>query len=283
MDQTLKVEIDFFGGTHGHFLEYCINSMADDRNKNINPFTKHGGSHNFFYKTVAVADHYTFLKKQHLLKTGGVISIRAKKEDCLLISMLCMARGGDHGLDLKNLEKNLYNSIKNTPFDITENLKNSYNIDISKSNSISRGILREYFKFSFKDYNSNYMLTEIEKQKYNNSIKVYDLYFRDVYCYDKLLRHLININDMFNLNAIPTLDIKIWQEFMDKNKFIELENDTYCILTAINKKQHRKINFNLIQESWLNAQLENLYGKEMPLKQERYFSSTKEIIEYLEL
>lgn len=283
MEQTLKVEIDFFGGMHGHFLEYCVNVMADDRNKNINPFTEQGTSHNFFHKTFAVADHYTYLKKQNLLKTGNVISIRANIDDCLLVTMLCMGRPENYNLDLKNFEKNLYNSIKNTPYDITDSLKESYNIDISKTNSIDRGTLREYFKFSFKDYKSHYMLMEIEKQQYHNNIKVYDLYFRDMYCYDKLVRHLFNINTVFNLNATPTLDIKIWQEFMYKNKFIELEKDAYDVLSAINKRQYRKIDFNLIQESWLNAQLENLYDKEMPFKQEKYFSSTKEIIEYLGL
>jgi hypothetical protein len=35
------------------------------------------------------------------------------------------------------------------------------------------------------------------------------------------------------------------------------------------------------QESYINAQLEILGGKEMPFSQEEYFTNTNQIIEYL--
>jgi hypothetical protein len=52
-------------------------------------------------------------------------------------------------------------------------------------------------------------------------------------------------------------------------------------LDAIKLKQFKTIDFNLLQESWLNARLELIYNKEMPFMQDQYFSNTLEIIEYL--
>jgi hypothetical protein len=38
----------------------------------------------------------------------------------------------------------------------------------------------------------------------------------------------------------------------------------------------------LFQESYINGQLENIYSKEMPFHQDKYFTSTKDLLYYIE-
>ena len=56
------------------------------------------------------------------------------------------------------------------------------------------------------------------------------------------------------------------------------------IISAVQEKTELEFdNLTILQESYINGNLERIYGKEMPFMQEQYFTNTKEIIEYLQL
>ena len=56
------------------------------------------------------------------------------------------------------------------------------------------------------------------------------------------------------------------------------------IIRAVQEKTELEFdNLTILQESYINGNLERIYGKEMPFMQEQYFTNTKEIIEYLQL
>jgi hypothetical protein len=73
----------------------------------------------------------------------------------------------------------------------------------------------------------------------------------------------------------------LWLEFMSKLDVIPWTLDAIDTLSAVQQGRNKSIDFNLLQESWLNARLEILYNKEMPFMQEEYFKNTLEIIDYL--
>jgi hypothetical protein len=276
------IEIDFFGGLHGNFLCYAINSL-DKSVRAYDPFTVYGTSHKPYPKIIARCGHYSAHPETYKRSSDHVVSIIADKEDCLLVNLLSYGRSGDYDFDLKNFNINFYDQLKNTNFkDTIDHIDLTYNTDIKVTNSISRGILREYYKFNFKDYLTNNIIQQIQKQKY--TFDVLKINFIELYSFDSFL---LLIDKIINYFDLPYLIDTIWYSEL-WNKFISgiTEIDQYrnakFILDAVMTRQFKEIDLNLLQESWLNARLELAYNKEMPLNQEKYFKNTLEILEYLD-
>ncbi len=273
------IEIDFLGGLHGNFLCYAINSLNPNI-RHIRPFTKFGTSHGPYTKTIAECDHYTHYRKP--FKTRNVISIVCDDDDCLLVSLLCYGRSGDFNFDLKNFNVNFYDQVKGTPFEDSIYLIDAaYGTNCKIDNSIHRGILREYFKFNFLDYTQNNLISKVYDQKYDFEVFKFDL--KNFYDFDKFIYSLTKIVEYFNIEY--SIDVEwykeIWSEFIGHIKQLSEVDIAMATLDAIKLKQFKTIDFNLLQESWLNARLELIYNKEMPFMQDQYFSNTLEIIEYL--
>jgi hypothetical protein len=269
------------GGLHGNFLCYAINSLHPDTTTSL-PFTKFGTSHKPYEKHLALAKHYTL--NNYSFDGNNIISITARPEDCLLVNLLCYGRAGDYNFDLKNFEVNFYDQVKTTKFaDAIDLIDTSYGTNIKKTNSVSRGILREYYKFNFKNYEQNNIILEIKKQKYK--CPVLEINFKDLYNFESFINVMLTIVDYFNLLYRPNPDTLrlLWEKFMEKNRAIEQNDRAYCILNAVIEKKNEVIDFNLLQESWLNARLEVLYNIEMPFEQEKYFSNTQDIAKYIGL
>ncbi len=273
------IHIDFTGGLHGNFLSYSINAL-DPTNRINTPFTTFGTSHNSYKKTLANALHYTYLKIP--FESTDIISITANDEDCLLVNLLSYSRAGDYNFDLKNFNVNFYDQMKDTTYKETiKHLNSSYNIDISKTNSVSRGILREYFKFNYIDYKKNNILEQVHNQTY--SIDALKINFKEFYTFESYIKILTQIINRFELDYVVDIDWyqQLWTEFINKVDAIWWNADAFETLTAVQQGKSKSIDFNLLQESWLNARLEVLYNKEMPANQEQYFSDTTDIIKYL--
>jgi len=113
---------------------------------------------------------------------------------------------------------------------------------------------------------------------------VLEVDFKLMYDFEDFVSLIARIVDYFDL---PYCSIdrefykNLWQEFRQKLQFVDQANAAYDILAAVKNGQNKIIDFNLIQESWLNAQLELVYNKEMPFDQEKYFVTTQEILDYL--
>jgi len=273
------IYIDFFGGLHGNFLCYCINAL-DDSVKELNPFTIYGTSHLQYRKKLAVADHYTL--KGNKLTDGNVISITCDTEDSLLLALLNFGRAGDYNFDLKNFNINLYSQIKRTAFsELATNLKNKYNVDITVNDSIQRSILRNYFQSEF-DSPHMFLLHKVQEQQYDFPVVQYNV--RNFYNKDLFIKSLYTIKHYFKLSY--TIDIewyeKLWEQFI--SKVSQLKDVTYAnqVLLSVKNKKGIDINFNILQEAWLNHELEKWYNIPMPVDHDEYFKTTGQIIEYLD-
>lgn len=278
------IEIDFHPGLHGNFLNYSINAL-DPTVRINNPFTENGTSHIPFKRVISKCWHYTFYDIP--LESKDIISITAEEDDTLLVNSLFYSRVGDYGFNLKDLNINFYSTHKKVPgselyFAL---LKKCYNVDVKKTDSVSRGILREFFKFSFLDYSTHPHYSIIQKQKQAHSESVLEINFKKLYTFETYIETLTQIIQYFNLEYSVDLEYyqPLWLSFIKKIDAIRWNIDAHNVFESIQKMEHRPIDFNLLQESWLNARLEIVYNKEMPFKQEQYFTNTEEIIKYLGL
>lgn len=276
------IEIDFMGGLHGNFLCYAINTLPNDETRNVNPFTKFGTAHNPYIKKIAVSEHYSAYPNRYQPTTKNIISITADPNDCLLVNLLNYGRAGDFNFDLKNFHINFYDQVRNTKYsDTIEHINHTYNIDVKKTNSISRGVLREYFHFNFKNYEENNIIQMIKKQKYD--FDVFEFNFTELYQLPLFLQLLNRIVEYFNLGY--TVDVEwytdLWNQFIKNIDEIDQNNQAHYILNCIKNKKSESVDFNLLQESWLNARLSILYNQELPFHQEQYFKNTDDIIKYL--
>ncbi len=275
------IEIDSPPGLHGNFLCYSINAL-DPKVREKSPFTQFGTSHESYPKIIVRRSyHYSMYGEPFMGQQ--VISIYAEPNDCLLINLLQYSRAADYDLDLKNFEKDFYKQIKSTNFGaaLRESLLKIFEIDV-KYQDISRSQLRAFFKDQFANYENDSLIRMIRKQQY--AFPVMHVDFKRFYDFDEYIKVLHRTIDYFNLNY--TLDDfdwykQLWNNFISKIHAIKWEKDARFILLAIENRQFEPIDFNLLQESWLNARLEVVYNKVMPEEQENYFTNTKEIIEYL--
>jgi hypothetical protein len=107
---------------------------------------------------------------------------------------------------------------------------------------------------------------------------------RDLYDFDLFIKSLYNIQKFFKIEYELDIDWyrSIWEQFMSGIVQLDQENYANSILSDILNNKHTEIDFNLIQESWLNGRLEKLYSIEMPVHMEEYFKSTSDVIEYLQ-
>jgi hypothetical protein len=272
------IYIDFYTGLHGHFLEYSINAL-DDTVKKFDPFTKFGTSHGPFPKPLAVADHYSH---HNIPISGDIISIVADENDCLLVNLLCIGRGADCNFKLDTFEKNFGSQLRGTPYyrGFRESLLH-YDIDIDLVDSVPRGILRESIKYNFADPKTNSFMQHVYNMKHTKhslNVHVKSLYDEDAYI--ALLQQIIQYFNMpYTVDRPWFLDLL--SRFKEKNVYIDQEKDSLDVLQNVIELTNRSIKFNVIQEAWLNAELENHFGIEMPPEQEQYFSDTDSINKYL--
>ena len=267
--------VDFMGGLHGNFFAYVLNSLESDFDRSILPFTKFGTLHVPYKKTIATAGHYSAFNLP-VDDNDTVVSITADESDCFLLNLLCFGRGGDFNLDLKNFQIDFYNQIKNTTFvNLVEPIHQSYGYDVTQHKDIPRGILREYFKFGFKDPKINGLYILANQLKYLDRGPSFN--FKKLYNFDCFIKIISLVGQPIDHN---------WLKFLHNNfisKIKELDQVVQCqhILEAIKQQKNLPIDFNLLQESWLNAMIENLYEIEMPFHQEQYFNNTAEILQFL--
>jgi hypothetical protein len=175
--------------------------------------------------------------------------------------------------------------VENTAFaNIVQHIDQTYGTNIIETNSVSKSILREYFKWNYYDYSKNSIITEISKQQY--SFEVYSVNFKLLYSFDsfidlieKIIHHFLIPYKIDNDSIIWYFSL--WSNFIKNIKAIKWNTYAYEVYHAILNNQNIDINFNILQEAWLNARLELVYNKEMPFEQEVYFKNTQEIIEYL--
>jgi hypothetical protein len=284
-----KISIDFVGGTHGNFLEYILNRLVlGDKIHLDNLFTELGTSHNktweYYQKRIVEAHHYTV---RHLDTLDNIISIRYNEDDLLGLMSCSLYRSGDFKINDNFLHVDTYNKLSGDYTFLIEEINQSYDVKLSANNpDCPRYILREFFKFAFKDPSISGFMRIQNNISYPPHKKVFYFPLTSFYDINKLKESLCEIKDFFNLPEFVEFNLEsLHRPFLEKMQpFLVLKKQADNLIFDVTQKKHRPIeSLTLFQESYINGILEKKYNIEMPFIQEHYFKNTSEIIEHLKL
>jgi hypothetical protein len=282
------VSIDFVAGSHGHFLEFACNKFIANLHMDFSPFNHLGASHvqNQDYRNQMefIAKHYSELK---LPLTKKIVRISFKHEDLLLLSSISLLRAGDYEIKNEELHINTFDKLNNQHYSYLINqINQSYpEINLSKTSpDCPKHILREYFKFGFKDPDYHGFMKKLNELVYSNDHDVFDFRFEYFYNKKKFIKNLTRLANWFgskitlNYPDIEDLHDNFLQRQIYRNDLLICNK----VVDAVNKGLTINIpTLTLFQESYINGRLEKLYEKEMPFVQPTYFTNTREIIKYL--
>jgi hypothetical protein len=286
-----KILIDFVAGAHGHFLEVMLNKFFHTAAVDFDPFTDLGTSHvstpEYHQTKLFHAGHWSERDPESLKLVDKIISIKFSQDQLLLFSSISMLRAKDQRISNDDLEHDTYNKLNNQFYrDTLDQILSSYPLsDVNESNSdIPRHVLREFYKFGFKNPGINGYWIKQQQMRYPASA---DVFYFDLACfYDRSL--LAAALKQLELFVDKKFDFshefyQMYLRFFNSIPYLECQSQCDQIIRAvINQVDYTIPSLTLFQESYINAKLENYYAKEMPFHQLNYFTNTKDMWQYIE-
>jgi len=265
-----KIPIDFVAGSHGHYLETVCNQEFGIVNKEDH-FTAHGTSHNKSSKyeknKLFDAKHWFELYPQSLARYPTVVSIEFNKDDLLLLSSVSLLRAGNANIDNDQLEENTVSKLLNSYYQtVVTNIKQAYPFLDLSADHIPRNVLREYFKFGFKNSEINGYWLKQQQMVYHPHQRVLKFKFSSFYNIESFASEMFYLANELDFNFRPTEEFYYAHEkFLNFNPYIKHKEQADVIIDAITQQAHINIpKLTLFQESYINGCLENIYNKEMP-------------------
>jgi len=284
-----QVSIDFVAGSHGNFLEFVCNKFLAKLDITFRPFDSLGASHvktqDYLDNRVFLADHYV-LQRHQLARQ--IIRITFDEDDLLQLSSVCFLRAGNANIDHNLLEHNTYNKLHNSYYkNLIKEITQAYPSIVLSTDSpdCPRYILREFFKFGFRDHQTHGLLLELKKMNYGTDHQVFDFAFEKFYNTEMFVDQIKVLAKWYDTN-IQNVDglVELHQQFLDNQIFKNSKIQADRMICAVQQRQEMPISkLSLLQESYINGVLERMYNIEMPFVQPVYFSNTTQIIEHLGL
>lgn len=286
------IAIDFVAGSHGNYLEFVLNKLLmGNKIAQETPFNNTGASHikteNYLNNSVVRADHF-FQRKNSLQIYKNIVSIRFGYDDLLPLMSVSLQRAGDCNV-IDALGVGTHKKLSGHYVKLRENLYASYSDLLTDENFNPKKdcpsyILREFFKFAFKNLENNGYIQELNTLKYTEAQNVYNFEYLNFYDTDKFIQELQKLKEFFNLEYIGNLDFveTLHTEFLTRQPQRAYKKQCDNIIDQVVNARVAPIEpLTLLQESYINANLENIYKVEMPFQQEKYFKNTKEIIDFI--
>ena len=276
------------GGCHGNYLTYLIDRLSRNTPpiKEL-PFNKLGNSHNLYltdYSGFAECIDSTKQQEQQL-SNKNIIKI-IFSQNVLYYERVAMTRAGDTGRDINNIHNDIsfFNKYNKEFYD---KLYSLYSI---KNNAIPKWLLRDAYKLGFLDWNKQgSVVSSREDIKWvdDNLAKDNDVHYTQVDAFfttETLRRELFDLDVKFDLDLNLDDLNSIHKKFLSMNKILQSQKNTDIVLNAI--KENKDISIpplDIIQQAYVYAQLEKKYEFiTMPLTN-KFFETTKEILDYCTL
>jgi len=145
-----------------------------------------------------------------------------------------------------------------------------------------RNILREFFKIGFKYPLQHGFMTEQEKMKYDLSNSVYEFPYINFYDSNRFVNEMHNIAKHTGYDFSPNDEfLQLHAEFLSKQPYKTSKKFCDSILERIyTREQFDLPNLDLLQESYLAAQIELRINKELP-NNTSWFSNSQQILELI--
>jgi hypothetical protein len=279
------IPIDFVAGAHGNFLEIVLNRFFGVVSDREYSFTSVGASHlksqNYLNQRLFVAKHW-FETPHSLDEYSQVISIQFDQDDLLLLSSVSLLRAGDMGIDNDQLEIDTSKKLDNVYYQsVLKEIMNAYKFLDPGVNSIPRNVLREFFKFGFKDPDINGYWKKQQQMSYTQPLFVFQ--FKAFYNFDLFVETLKKLEKFIGRTFHFCNEIRqLHEKFLSMIPYQFHKDQCDGILETIYSNKDLSIpKLTLLQESYLNAQLEKKYNKEMPFNDSTYFTSTADVLYYI--
>lgn len=283
-----KILIDFVAGCHGHFLETILNKYFNIAEVKGGAFTTSGTSHitssDYVNNRLFHAEHWSERHRNKLKNISQIISIRFDKDDLLLVSSVSLLRAADLGIDNNQLEVNTVEKLNNPYYcDTLLSIYSAYPFLRQQDSNIPRYVLREFFKFGFRNPESNGYWRKQQELVYNDQCKVFYFEFKDFYNIKNFVNRIQQLELFLNRKFdFSTQFYKQHEKFISHIPFIGNKEMCDNIIACVCQDQEAVIpKLTLFQESYINGQLENIFQKEMPFHQDDYFTSTKDMLFYI--
>lgn len=195
----------------------------------------------------------------------------------------------------KNQIRDSYNAVKdvswptvdtvddfqNLPTYIQDECKQVHQLNLlefSVSNpDCPRSVLREFFKFSFKNTDLSGFITQQQKQVYDSTCDVYKFPYSAFYDTEEFVIQIQKIADWVDVDSLPLDEItKLHVQFLDRQPYKDSKIQCDAILNRLyNQEQFELPKITMLQESYINAQLELHYNKEIPV--DTWFTHSSQI------
>ena len=273
-------------GCHGNYLAYLIDRLSN-KTPEIKqlPFNELGNSHNNINYSGFVEFTHDAEQTQQKLSNKQIVKI-IFSQNVLYYERVSMNRAGDAGRDINNIHNDIsfFNEYNKEFYD---KLYSLYSI---KNNAIPKWLLRDAYKIGFLDWNKQgSVVSSRENIKWidDNLAKDNDVHYTQVdvfFTTETLKRELNDLDNKFDLDLNLNDLNSIHEEFLSMNKILQSQKNTDIVLNAIKENKNITIPpLDIIQQAYVYAKLEKKYDFiTMPLT-DKFFETTKEILDYCTL
>jgi hypothetical protein len=280
------IPIDFVGGSHGNFLEVTLNKYFNIV-EIVDAFTEIGTSHrkskDYQQNKLFSANHW-YRYPKYIQQFDKIISIRFDTDDLLLLSLVSLLRSSDCNINDNDLEIDTRIKLYGQYSYLIDQIDKTYPFLNRNELSIPRNILREFFKFGFRSPEIHGLWAEQKKMQYHPQSKVFVFDYKSFYNIDDFIFKIKNLEKFLDIEFDFSSDLYHYhQKFLNFNPFINHKKVCDNIIESIQSNTNIKIsNLSLLQESYINGNLERIYQKEMPFSSVDYFKSTEDMLNYIE-
>lgn len=146
-----------------------------------------------------------------------------------------------------------------------------------------RSKLREFFKLSFREPQQDGFMQLKSRRCYPGIKRTFHWRFDTFYRWDLFLQEITRLaawlpRDLSDLEALQ----EVHQEFVCRQPYAHSRHRCQGIIGAVLTGQDRSCHeLNLVEQAYVDAQLELQFGREMPTDRVEYFATTQEIKEYI--
>lgn len=252
-------KIDFFGGTHGNFLELMINLFIyqidydDDQLFNQNGAC-HNKNTNSTYIPRIKCNHWSY-NNIPFNNNDSVIEIRCAEKDMLVALSNSLLRAGNEVIDILDLENGTIEKLSSLPK--ANLLLNDLIKEYGRQSNYPRSVIRNYFysKFDNPDFGIN-LFNNFHHQGSTLTFP-FDAFFN-------LEDFFLNLNKcafFLNMNFYPTdRTVKIWEKFIEVNQGYHSQQKCNQIIHYVLTNQSMDISdVNLVEEAWILYRLSQIF------------------------
>jgi hypothetical protein len=287
------VNIAYFGGTHGAFLKYFIDRFSELTPEiKESPFEDNGSSHSLKVKYSGKIHRYTFediygnVKNNYeLIDTEPHILITVQEQDLLNQTRLLLYRPGDHETTSLNIHERDYSIICSQYFInfYSTKIKEIYDIDLDKNNSIPKLIMRDFLKIVFLNKEKNQILQGSKRTLKNINKNTICVNVSDFYNEKSFFNKIEEINKKLELKIkINDESIELHKEFLNRlYTFKTLERANHIINCLKEEKLYDLTDVDTAEQAFISAWIEQNYKFIIVPNTNNFFKDTLEVLEYI--